>query len=343
MLSDDLWEELGLEPDVLRQRAWFFSAYAGAVAEHPRLDVDARADSAPLTPRGDAPRLVAFGDMPPEEGARVSHDAPLVAQSPWMERAEMADAWREAALAALPVEIPEGMDYLTKAGYAYLAAGSPYGLFLRVVTDESYSEAAWVAAEYLHSSIPSSPEAASGGSREEPLGSATRVPAQQLALLFAAASNIAVAQEYRRFGERLLEAPQAKSSTSFGSTGVALGEWWGLGVDLFMVDGHGAGRRSRLRDRMAHLGTIHGEMLERARWDRFHWRTARARVDLLDLDLATIVCLADRRLRAEGDVPLSARDFADIAPLARVSLEIGIQMAAGNDEPRSSTSAPAGL
>jgi hypothetical protein len=82
-----------------------------------------------------------------------------------------------------------------------------------------------------------------------------------------------------------------------------------------------------VRARLAALAGRHGEQLRQAQWNGHQWRAARASVDLVDLDVAGAVCLASRRLAAEGQEPLTVDEFAGLSDLAFVSVVVGLEMA----------------
>jgi hypothetical protein len=292
-----------------------------------------------------APRsfhLATFPSIEDDQSKLVPGGPPLVRRPDWITYAEQADAWREAALAALPLDIDAAMTYLASAARAYQAADVPYGLFLQALSRESGTDAAWSAGRYIQSSFPQRDSKPERGRSDDALTLAAQVPAQQLVLLFAAASDVGWVEEHRQFGEWLSNLPQARSSAAFGSSGVPFSEWWAMAIEFFRMDASTSDRRDRIRDRIGRIATTHGELLGQAQLDRFHWRSGRARVALVDLDLAAVICLINRRLQAEEGMPLSMAEFEEITQLGKVSLQIGLEMASGDDPRPTDTKTPQG-
>ena len=154
---------------------------------------------------------------------------------------------------------------------------------------------------------------------------------QQIHLMLAVASSAEIASEYRGLVTALAELPAARSAAAFGSAGATLAEWWRFAIELLQFGEQLPEEREWLRQRVARFATPHGQQLERAQLDSTHWRSLHSSVDLVDLDVAGTLCLVNRRLAVHGD-PLSADDFDDITPLARLSVHVGIEMSRPEDE-----------
>ncbi len=158
------------------------------------------------------------------------------------------------------------------------------------------------------------------------VAAAARDPVQQLYLALAVRQDPHLDREYGELFGLFAEQPQARSVVAVGSSGLPLRDWWSLVSELASLAPERESVRSDVRTRLRDFATEHGRQLARAQGTA-QWGDGRAAVDVVDLDVAGAACLAVRRMRFADMPPLSEDDFADVEPLARVSLSIGIQMA----------------
>jgi hypothetical protein len=237
--------------------------------------------------------------------------------------AEAADALRNAAIAELLLDTRTGRATLLEAGYRYRQLGLPFGDFLVVaaVGDRERSNAA---ARQL-AAVLSDRQIRRAGL----LGpAALAAPAQQLYLLFTAAPEAA------DLWPQLAEAPQAHRTLAVGVTSQAFSAWWRLGSLLTRLDSRAEKVRRDVARIIAELAEAHSRQLQLAAADDYHWSTGRAQTDLIDLDLAGAVAISVRIMWRQEIPPWSLEtDFPALSPMARISLEIGLQL--GADDPPS--------
>jgi len=358
MLPPALGEALDLDAVPLAERASFFSWYARREDDGPgSLDLIELAERGPF---GSA-LLIPYGEVDPvgagtpagdgegtadpigagtpagdgeDTAARAALEAALQQLGPpravpaWVRMAETADAWREAAIARLLISVDEGRDALELAASAYHALGLPYGWYLDTVAGRGRGrEAASRLADLLF--LPPA-----GPDDDGLIGelAALRAPAQQVYTLLAAVSEASVAREYDSVLRELAGAPQARGVAPVGSTAQAVGDWWAIGLALVDVHRRRVDARAEIVERLVPLARAHGDQLRRAQWDRYHWRSARPGVDLVDVDLAGAVCLADRAVTAAELGALVLGDFAGLPPLAAVSVAVGLQLSRGEGD-----------
>jgi hypothetical protein len=354
MLADALWDALNLDPATLERRSAFFMKYVESLTRGQDPSVDdliLRAElgnldgGTPLTWL-EAPRLE--DELSGLAAERTSGSSTAA------EHAVRADALREAALAALPIDVPGGVGLLRSSGRAYKDAEVPYAAFLIALADPDERAAvgaaltlirAWPGppdpdrlAHSTHSthSTDAPNEPGPGPADYQPplldgLTAAARDPAQQLYLALAVCQHHLLAREYSQLFDRLVAQPFGRSAIPFGTTGIALRDWWSLVSELSAL-GVDDALRDRLRTRLRDFAAAHGRQLAYAQGTA-EWSQGRAAVDIVDLDIAGATCLAVRLMRLAGLTPLNEDDFADVEPLAMVSLAIGLSMARGDDEP----------
>ena len=347
MLDEALWEALRLEPGTLRRRSAFFRDYAESLTRPPDPDLDELIQRAGAGAH-DGEAVTWLEEPPQTEGDELEVAA---GETPRRELrgfdlAIQGDALREAAVAALTLDVEQGLELLRRSGRAYADAGVPYGMFLLTVADPD-ADAPWRAAVTLMNAWPQPPEPQVGDSIEgqptleldedrppprlDSETEAARDPAQYLYLMLAARQDPAVDREYREFFRSLSDHPYARSPVSVGSTGLPLAEWWDLAEAL---GGHGEpelAAHEALRTRLRGFAEEHGRLLARAQLTD-QWTEGHAPVDVVDLDIAATTCLATKRMLADNAVPWNVDDLARVTPLARASLLVGIQMAGWDEE-----------
>jgi hypothetical protein len=330
MIPRGLWRELGVEEQAVRQRARFFAGFAGAMHEPPRPEAR---QLARLSKDEDSirPGLEAF-DEPPglEDDDPRLDDSPDGGDRPqWMRLGAEADALRQAAIATLLVDARDGLALLIDAGRRYAEVNRPYGMFLLatagsrrtgVRAENTRNRVVNSAAEMLARSLQME-----GGATDEPLTSAQQV---YLMLVLATQPELGAARELLG---ALREQPGQHSAVPFATSTETVADWWALATDLINEERRGHSRRAALRDRFASLSLPHGREIERSKMDTYHWRTLSSSVDVVNLDLACAICIANRRLTAEL-APFSREEFGDVPPLARISLQVGVEMSGPDDE-----------
>jgi hypothetical protein len=341
MLPASIVEALDIDLQRVMSRSAFFADYAELTEAEERptaLDLIRLAENSALDELGG--QVVGLGDLADAERgssellSQIERLGIRETVPEWVRVAEAADAWRESALADLLIDIDRARMKLNRASISYVRLGMPFGWYLATVSTGS-PEAAWSAGRWLDTLSAGVP---SYEQRQEPEGildvrRALRVPAQQLYLLLAAASDAQVISEHGRSIEQLAGAPQARGLAPVGSTAQPLGEWWSAGLALARLHHEDTQARARLVHAIAEFGAAHGRQLERAKRDSYHWRLVSAPVDLVDLDMAGLVCLADRALRDSGGAPLELSELEPLSELSKVSLVIGLQLSRGEQEP----------
>ncbi|BCJ48815.1 hypothetical protein Asp14428_02900 [Actinoplanes sp. NBRC 14428] len=240
-------------------------------------------------------------------------DYRAVPREPWVRPSEIADSLRCAAIAGLLLDTRAGRADLVAAGHAYHGVGLPFGDFLLVAGTGSGEVSARAAGRI---------EAMLSG--EEPEEDA----AQLRYLLLAAAPDApalgpAWERAARRYGPLLA-----------GSASQPFATWWQMGSLLSRLEPGDEETRSELAGTIVRVAEAHGQQLEFAMTDRYHWSTGHSRVDLVDLDLAGTVAISVRTMAARGIRPWHlGEEFTGLRPAARVSIVIGLQL--GGDDPDS--------
>ncbi|MEV4285502.1 hypothetical protein AB0K40_08340 [Nonomuraea bangladeshensis] len=237
-------------------------------------------------------------------------------------------------MARLLLNTETGKRALLRAADSYLQLGLPFGDFLGVAATGDLRPAATAATE-LRSLL-------TDHFVPPPLGMqplfdrwfAVQAPAQQVALLLTAMSNVDQMLDGDELPEFLAEAVQARGSAPVGATGTALADWWGAGLALAGLVTDGPPARLALTQFVSEVAYAHGRLLRAAQLDEFHWQRARTPVDLVDLYLAGLVAISVRVLR-RARLPSwrVADDFAGLPPLALVSVTVGLQLAEEDGPP----------
>lgn len=312
MLPIQIRQALAVDLELVRSRSDYFAGYAQQSGTDTRPSMLNLIElSQRLPPDESADPVVALEDpvgrdpVADELLAELEQLNGRETVPQWMRVAEVADAWRESALAQLLLDVEDARQKLKLASDQYVRLGLPVGWYLAQVA-VSDVDAAWSAGRWL-GALSAGPSAAEPGEdREGLLGVRSSLPtgAQQVYLLLTAAAVPQVVEEYRGMFTQLREALQARSSTPVGSTGHPIADWWAAGLALSRLHDHGARTRERLVGVIGGFGAAHGRLLARAQRDAYHWRHVCAPVDLVDLDLAGLVCLVDRALRNRNATPL---------------------------------------
>ncbi|WDQ02259.1 hypothetical protein PVK74_10780 [Micromonospora chalcea] len=322
-LPERLWEALRLDPATVAARARFYRAYAEL--EEPPFDVRDLAElMRDRPPGGFGPRVInLIGKEAGAVGQRLRKIQRPLGGGPWVRLAEVADALRNAAIAELLLQTQAGRATLLEASRGYSELGLPFGDFLAVAAAGD-RERSVSAAEQVDALLSDSQITNTGL-----LGSAAlATPAQQRYLLLTAAPD---ATDLR---SRLAEAPQAHQTTAVGVTSQPFSTWWRLGSLLSHLESDAEGIRRELARIIAELAEAHSRQLQLATADDHHWSTGRAQTDLIDLDLAGAVAISARIMRQREIRPWRFDgDFPALSPLARISLQIGLQL--GADAPPS--------
>ena len=330
-LPNEVWEALRLDPEVTADRARFLIAYAEL--EEPRPNVR---DLIRLTARGQQ----ALGGEPVvdllnagDEGARAVRESleslgPGEPVAPWARTAELANTWRECAVAQLMTDIGAGRESLLRAGELYQALGLPFGPFLisaitgsREAAEQAASRLSTLLSGYPLGSLPD--EGLIGWQR------AIGAPTQQVSALLTAASASDYDAVLRNIPliDALRDAPQSSGVTPVGTTAQPIALWWAAGQGLAALNRQEHQARTEVRELIAELAQAHGRQLRYAQLDNYHWSRAQASIDLIDLHLAGLVALTDRALRNSGLEGWSLEEFqAILPPLARVSLIAGLRL-----------------
>jgi hypothetical protein len=131
--------------------------------------------------------------------------------------------------------------------------------------------------------------------------------------------------------DSLLAAPPVSPSASVGTTSQPLDLWWQAARALAELSRGDPGARSDLRGAIAEFGAAHGRQLRLAQMNSYLWSMGRAPADLLDLDLVCLAAITVRSMRwIERPYWSLSEDFADLVPLDRVSIAVGIEL--GRDD-----------
>lgn len=322
-LPERMWEALRLDPAAVAARARFYRAYA-ALEEAP-FDVRDVAELLRHGPvEGSASRVVNLMSSDAHKlGERLRETNRPGAREPWVRSAEIADALRNAAISELLLDTAIGRATLLESGREYRQLGLPFGDFLMVaaVGDRERSNNA---AQQLNAML-----SGLGSADTRLLGPRALVtPAQQHYLMLAAAPDAA------DLWPRLIDAPQARSPLPVGITSQPISTWWRLGHLLSRLQPRSEKIRRDMSRTIAELSEAHGRQLQLAAEDDYHWSTARARTDLVDLDLVGAVAISVRTMWQREIRPWdSERDFSMLSPLARISVQVGLQLGAEDPSP----------
>ena len=331
-----VWAALALEPVAIEARGRFHATYAnlspprftpaqlmgllrdGPVAEGPQAVV----------------KLISDGEATTEIPRQLNDLAAAGRRPEWVRTAEAADAWRECAMARLLLNTVTGKRALLRAADNYLRLGLPFGDFLGVAATGDRRPVAPAATE-LRSLL--TDQSTSPPRQVETLFDrqfAVQAPAQQVALLLTAVSNLDQVPDRDDLPGLLAEAAQARGSAPVGATGAAVADWWGAGLAIAGLATAGPPARLALTRFISEVAYAHGRLLRTAQLDEFHWQRARSPVDLVDLYLAGLVAISVRVLR-RAHLPSweVADDFAGLPPLGRVSVTVGLQLAEDDGSP----------
>ncbi|MEV4816175.1 hypothetical protein [Micromonospora tulbaghiae] len=322
-LPDRMWAALRLNRSALEARARFYSAYARLKPGPFDLrDVAELFRHGPV--EGTGARVVnLLGPEPHTLGERLQSVRKPGGRAEWVRPAETADALRNAAIAELLLGTRSGRSTLLQASQGYRHLGLPFGDFLMVAA--AGDRARSIAAARLLESVLSGATTADA----EPLGrSATATPAQLRYLLFAAAPAITDPRP------PAADEPLARRTTPVGSTAQPFSTWWRLGNQLTRWERRAEQNRRDVARTVGELAEAHGRQLELAMADEYHWSSGRARVDLIDLDLAGAVAISARTMRRRSIRPWSfEQDFSGLSPLAGISIEIGLDLGRDDQAP----------
>jgi hypothetical protein len=310
MVDDWLWEALNLDREDVARRGRFFSSYA-KVAQQRQIQSLIEMSAAG---EFEGPGLLAFEEPPgltEDDGILEPLDT-RISRPLWVEAAAEGDALREAAMANLLLDVDAGFDALRQAAQAYGHANPPYALFLASLTGADPGPIAERAAEMLDTDT-------------EARLPTTLLPAQQVYLLIVMGAFSERVRGPSDLAARLGDHPAATSGASFGTTGAPIADWWALASGLLAGNQSTKGSRDWLRVSFTRLGIAHGEQLRRAQLDGHHWGALHSPIDLVDLDLAGTIALVNRGLRVH-DSSLDGDDFAQLPPLAQVSIRVGLEL-----------------
>ncbi len=280
-------------------------------------------------------KIVSDGEATTAEILRRLNDRTAAGERPaWVRTAEVADAWRECAMARLLLNTETGKRALLRAADNYLQLGLPFGDFLGVAATGDRRPVAPAAAELrlLLTDRFATPPIAVEALFDRQF--AVQAPAQQVALLLTAVSNLDQVPDGDELPEFITEAAQARGSAPVGATGTAVADWWGAGLALAGLATGETRARFALTRFISEVAHAHGRLLRTAQLDEFHWQRARSSVDLVDLYLAGLVAISVRVLRRTR-LPSwrLADDFAGLPPLAQVSVTVGLQLAEEDGPP----------
>ena len=335
-LPPELWAALRLDPEVVRARADYFTAYARSEGHLFETAVFIRALRDGRIATGERAVVSLFG---PEQTGPIAELRRRIADAgerpqypPWVRVAERADALRESAMAELLYDTRSGASTLLRSAYEYRRLGLPFGTFLEAAATGSRHEAFKAGRRLgfvLNPELPLEPDEESIIPLEHALGA----PAQQVAVLLAAMSLADAIYEFGTTSDILASAPQSGSSAPVGVTSQPIALWWECGAHLAdLAFGH-AQAREGLRTLVIELGAAHGIQLRNAQYDGFHWPAAAAQVDLVDMDLAGLVAISARLLRQLREPYWDMYDdFGTLSPLSQISIQVGMGLAEQNGE-----------
>ncbi|MBC2905374.1 hypothetical protein [Streptomyces cupreus] len=264
-------------------------------------------------------------------------DVPLKEFPDWQGYAERADAFREAAQSAFLVDSKWAADLLRKAASEYRSSGVLYGWFLHRCTIKSgLSERdAEVASSLLMLMKEGSAPVTRSDIRDILVqahlkSDVLRSPVQQAYFLMAILgsgwdpkeSPIPLAQEYtdtlrRHFGQYPIGPRSAQISKYLMLAGML--------ADLSYNPGEAS--RNALFNELIPLAEAHAQGLYAARENRYQWRRMMSSIDLVDLDIACMVAVAnDLIIRAHG-IPIESQNSRpEEDPLRWLSIEAGAEL-----------------
>jgi hypothetical protein len=318
VIPDDLRESLRLDQEALRVHADFYKSYAEASAQFPEIDpsgyegAEGRGEGISRYPEG-------------AEGDGVDREAMVprrVEREEWVAEGERADALREAAASMLLVDPQQGKKLLIESALRYGQQSRAYSMFLLAIADPRNAESQSQGAAQLLG-IDYDPKA-------RRFVDAARSGVRDLYLLLTISADQGAVQRSWEMIDLVREGPPSRSLIPFGIAGSPLADWWALAIALCAPPGEVD--REELIRHFERLARPRGVQLRAAQRDTYHWHGLYGRADLVDLDLAGAVQIANLRLAADDRrLPLIREDFGeDLPPLAQVSLAVGIDL--GRDE-----------
>jgi hypothetical protein len=299
-LPAHLWEVLNLDRSAIEAQVRFHRAYADL--EESPFDVRAIAEMmryGPPAVTGDKAIDLSSAN------AQILERYRPAPPDPWIRLGEIADSLRLAAIANLLLDTRAGRVDLIRAGHGYREAGLPFGDFLLVAAtgDRGISNA--------------------GVDRLFDRQARLLEPVQWLYLFLAAATDLE---------QEAAETPTAQQSIAVGAAAQPFSTWLQIGHLTSRLVPDDEEIRSNLNRLVAEVARAHGQQLEFAMADTFHWSTGHSRVDVVDLDLAGAVAISARVMAARGirrwDL---GEEFDDLSPFAQVSITIGLQL--GGEDP----------
>jgi len=230
-----------------------------------------------------------------------------------------------------------GQDALLRAARMYQTLGLPFGsLLYAAVTGASARTAAWqlaaLVADRPQRTVADQEQFQDRYPEEGLIGwqHVSGAPTQQISILLTAAADPEVIEQNAQVIADLQYAPQASGITPVGTTAQPIALWWAAGLGLAALSRGDGDARAGVLDQITELAQAHGRQLRYAQLDTYHWRRAQAQVDLVDLHLAGLVALTDRALRNSRLEAWSEDEFqAILPPLARVSLNLGLELSRG--------------
>jgi hypothetical protein len=329
-LPDELWQALNLKPEVITDRARFYAAYAELSEPGPTIRDLIRLGSGGQHPSDGEPVVDLLN--PDDSEARSmresieasGHDEQL---EPWARTGELATTWLERAMAELMTNTAQGRESLLQAAHLYQQLGLPFGSFLISALTEA-QELAAEAVGRLAVLLAGEPRYRLPDEGLIGWQYASRSATQQVSLLLTATSHPRVVEQNAGIIDAWGDAPQASGITPVGTTSQPIAIWWAAGLGLADLHRKDPDARTWVRRMVISLAQAHGRQLRDAQLDSYHWSRGQTRVDLIDLQLAGLVAMTDRALRASEREAWNLEELQEsLPPLARVSFTVGLDLA----------------
>lgn len=253
-------------------------------------------------------------------------------QARWDVQADAASTLSEAAQIALLIDGELGRRLLDDAGELYAGLGHPFGLYLKAVAG------IWHPAEYVQRvssgfRILEQVDAGGAAGADQPVPRAWHSPQQQAYFVLTAASMSRLAGSSLRWPLlKLTESSAHRQGVApTGALGTPLFRLWDVAIQLL---------REQNPDEAAiiicaHLVEMSSRYVERIRLamvNEYLWSHVAAPVDLTSIEISGIAVLASRVLSPELFSSHVELYMADLSPLARMPVELGLRIAASPPE-----------
>jgi hypothetical protein len=250
-------------------------------------------------------------------------------QARWDVQADAASTLTEAAQIAFLIDDELARRLLDDAGELYTGLGHPFGLYLKSVAG------LWRPAECVQRvssdfRILEQVHAGRGaGVDQRPVPRAWHSPQQQAYFVLAAASVPPLGS--RSLRRRVLEltesSPHRQGVAPTGALGTPLFRLWDIAIQLLREQSPDEAAIA-ICTHLVEMSSRYAERIRLAMVNEYLWRHVAAPVDLTSIEISGIAVLASRVLSPELFFSHAEHYMANLSPLARIPVELGLRIAA---------------